>query len=498
MVKIVTWGSCTNYLKIASEGQEPRSAGRLGLAQARPLKECRTFTSDVVEQHIQDVSNKIGNPDLRRLFENCYVNTLDTSISYNRRGDTGKEQTFVISGDIDAMWIRDSAQQLHVYRKHIAEDKSIAALFRGVINTQVEYLVKHPYCNAFQAPLAAQRAGILIKENPLAKDDIVHPKYDEQDVYECKFQLDSVASFLQISVDYFEAMQDPLFFDDGWLDAVKTLLSVVEHESMPTFSPSGTVDEASYRYQRPTTSASGTLNNNGYGNPVNKLVNGTLVRSAFRPSNAATSLQYLIPSNAYLAVMLEKAAEIASSLIVGHETMQRMQKLAGDIRIGIERHGIVQHPSFGQVYAFEVDGYGGSVIMDEASFPNLIGLPLMDFVSSSNAIYENTRKLALSREGNPYYFERDNIKGIGSPSTGIGYIWPLSLLVAMQTSQSKSEVGEYLAIVLNSTAGMGLMHESINISNTSDYTRAWFGMANSMLGSTIEDVLTRFPGVIAA
>lgn len=488
--------ACLDYAAYSQTKHEPVSAGELQLSAARPPRECRTFTSSVVEQEIDDITKRIRLPDLARLFENCFPNTLDTTIKFNNSTQKGEEQSFVVTGDIDAMWLRDSAQQLHPYRHFITKDEAVAGLFRGVINAQVEYILQFPYCNSFQPSKGAQEVDLKPTVNPWAKDDVVLPPYNDQVVFECKYELDSLANFLQLSTDYFEEAEDPLFFDKGWLDAVKVVLKVLRNEAMPTYLLDGSINREVYQFQREDTSASETFNNRGYGNPVQQFGSGTLIRSGFRPSDDATIFQYLIPSNAFMSVMLSRASQIASSLVVGKETTFEMESTAKAIRQGIEIHAVVRSPNYGKVYAYEVDGFGGAVVMDDANYPNLMGLPLMGFLPRNDTIYQNTRKMILARNGNPYYSEGEFFKGVGSPHTGLGRAWPLSLLTTIQTSTNRSEVEHLLSLVLDSTAGLGLMHESVNVNNLTDYTRPWFSWANGVLGTTVLDVLDRFPGLI--
>lgn len=177
--------------------------------------------------------------------------------------EAGEEKAFIVTGDINAMWLRDSAAQLHSYRNLIEEDDQIAKLFRGTINTQAMYIAAFPYCNAFN-PL--QESGLPSTTSPWAKNDLVYPNYDNKIVYECKYELDSLSYFLQLSFDYFSHSNDINFFKhNNWRSAIKSIMKVLNDESMPTFIPENnySLNCRSYRFQRYTDRATETFSNDG-------------------------------------------------------------------------------------------------------------------------------------------------------------------------------------------------------------------------------------------
>ncbi len=89
----------------------------------RPPAGERCFTSPTIERTINEVKAKIADPELAWMFENCYPNTLDTTVDYEVID--GKPDTFVITGDIDAMWLRDSTAQVWPYMPYITEDEKL-------------------------------------------------------------------------------------------------------------------------------------------------------------------------------------------------------------------------------------------------------------------------------------------------------------------------------------------------------------------------------------
>lgn len=212
--------------------------------------------------------------------------------------------------------------------------------------------------------------------------------------------------------------------------------------------------------------ATETLALGGAGYPVN--ANTSLIRSAFRPSDDSTVLQLFIPGNAMLSVELGHLAELLiiadSQGIKGASAWAELSKsLSVSIRRGIYEHGTFLHPEFGQVFAYEIDGYGGRIIMDDANMPSLLSLPLLGFLDRDDEVYQNTRRMVLSSQNNPYYIEGSQLHGVGSPHTPTGNVWPMSLLIRIMTSNDKEEILESLHQVVTTTASLGLMHESINV-----------------------------------
>jgi meiotically up-regulated gene 157 (Mug157) protein len=301
----------------------------------------------------------IKDPDLYRLFQNSYPNTLDTAIRWkgHSAGNEDEELTFIITGDINAMWLRDSSNQMQSYLPLLnasSDTNSIASLYRGVINLQARYLLTSPYCNSFQPPVESE---IPPASNPSASDDNVFPSYSDKAVFECKYELDSLAAFLEVSANYYNATGDSDFFGKfHWVEAVEAVLKLAENMTTPTYGQDGAVLASPYAFTRLTTRATETLANDGNGNPV---ANGTgLIRSAFRPSDDSTIYQLFIPANMMFSSYLSSTAEIMGKLNVSNAAAlaQGMSDMSKSIRDAIEEHGTINHPTFGKIYAFEVDG----------------------------------------------------------------------------------------------------------------------------------------------
>ncbi|KAG6005900.1 hypothetical protein E4U21_007534 [Claviceps maximensis] len=498
--------ACPDYASYASSPHRPLSSGPLSLPFQRPDKRCRTFQSSEIERVIEEITSRMKDPDLARLFENAFPSTTDTTIKFHTNGkDTGfmrfggsrtaldsgawkGPQTFVITGDIIAEWLRDSTNQLRPYQPLARKDPSIHQLILGAINTQSEYVIESPYCNAFQPPPISD---LPITSN--GQDDTVHPIYEPNAVFECKYELDSLAHFLALANDFYEHTGSTDFITDRWMSAVETLLYVLEQQSRSTFDPKTHIFiKNEYTFQRGTNTGTETLNLQGIGNPLNS---GTgLVRSAFRPSDDATILGFLIPSNAMMSVELQRASKV--HMAAGQTPLaKKLQRWSETLRSAVLEHGVVKHKKYGDVFAYEVDGYGSSILMDDANYPSLLALPVMGFCKIDDPIYQNTRKMLLDKLGNPYYLVGNDFSGIGGPHIGLRNAWPMSLLMQAQTTQDDEEIKHCLDMVLKS-ARLGLVHESVNVNQAGMYTRSWFAWANGVFASTILDLAKRKPHII--
>ncbi|KAJ5709803.1 Meiotically protein [Penicillium malachiteum] len=482
--------ACPDYTTYASTPHAPYSSGPLHLPYQRPTEACRTFSSASVEKVIEDVTSRLVDPDLAQLFRNTYPNTLDTTIRWHVNGtstsasarrnnkrdtsDWSGLQTFIVTGDINAEWLRDSTNQLMNYQLLAPNDTGLYNLILGAIRTQAEFVIRSPFCEAFQAPSVS---GIAPENN--TEIDTVHPAYDKSFVYECK--------------TFWENTGSTEFLTDRWFKALQTVLKVIDAESQPTFNSNNLFVENEYTFQRLTTLGTETLTLTGEGNPLNS---GTgLIRSAFRPSDDATIFGYFIPPNAMMSVELQRIAKVLEAF-GGHDDLaSELQERGEKLAAAVKEHGIVTNGKYGQVYAYEVDGYGSRTIMDDANVPSLLSLPYLGFLNQTDEIYQNTRKMITDKMGNPYYLEGPAFHGIGGPHIGLSNAWPMSLLIQAQTSDNDTEIMECINLVRNSSL-LGLIHESINVTNVKDYTRPWFSWANSVFGQTVLKVASEKPYLI--
>ncbi|KAI0019150.1 glycoside hydrolase family 125 protein [Xylariomycetidae sp. FL0641] len=485
---------CPDYTAYSSSVHEPLSSGMYNLSYMRPEPACRTFNLSEVEQTITDMKGLVKDPDLFRLFENAFPNTLDTTVQWKGFANNGstEELAFVITGDIVAMWLRDSANQMRSYKSLLkANDStdSLASLFRGVINLQSRYVISNPYCNAFQPPV---ESGLSPTTNDAAANDQVTPPYDSNFVFECKYELDSISAFLQISSDYYDKTQDADFFGKfQWKQAVQTILNVTQAMQAGTYALDGSVNQSPYTFTRDTTAGTETLANTGAGNPVRE---GTgLVRSAFRPSDDATIYQLFVPANMQFSSYLGKCAAIMEG--IDAVLAKEMDAMASTVRDGIEAHAKVQHEVFGTVYAFEIDGFGSHNLMDDANIPSLLAAPFLDYVDADDATYQSTRAFALST-WDPYYMHGPVLNGTGGPHVGPGHAWPMSVIASLLTSDDDDEIVQGLQMLVASTDGLGLVHESVNTFQASDWTRSWFAWANGLFGEMLLGLRDRKPEIL--
>ena len=453
----------------------PLSKGPLALPYQRPSPHCRTFSSPLVEEIIEEMSTRMEDKDLARIFENAFPNTLDTTVRWhvdstekhrnNRDGSWEGAQSFIVTGDINAEWLRDSTNQLAQYQSLAKKDRKLETLILGAINTQAEYVIESPYCNAFQPPPPSGEPAV---NN--GQDDTVHPAYESSRVFECKYELDSLAHFLALGNQFHTSTGSKAFLNSRWYIALDTILEVLTEQAKPTFNAAtGKLEKNEYIFRRVTNRATETLSLSGIGNPLGP---GTgLIRSAFRPSDDATILGFFIPANAMMAVELKRTAELLKS--VGKDALAGKLKEQGEsIEKGVWEHGVVTHKTYGEVFAFEVDGYGSSILMDDANLPSLLALPLLGFVDADNEIYKNTRKMILDRAGNPYCLVGKAFSGVGGPHVGLQHAWPMSRLVQAMTSNDDTEIKKVLDDVRD-TSKLGLIHESVNVGRAADYTRTF-------------------------
>ena len=321
-------------------------------------------------------------------------------------------------------------------------------------------------------------------------------------VFECKYELDSLANFLSLSNQFHQATGSTAFVTERWFVALKTVLEVLDQQSQGTFDViTHKFVENEYRFTRNARTSTETLALNGIGNP---LANGTgLIRSAFRPSDDATVFGFLIPSNAMMSVELERTAVMLQSLDAKDESFRQfasaLQARAQILRASVLKYGTTNHPIFGQVFVYETDGFSSNLMMDDANIPSLLALPLLGFVEPSDPIYQNTRRMILSPEHNPYYLSGKNFHGIGGPHIGLKNAWPMSLLVQAMTSDNATEILECLETVKNASI-FGLINESVDVErgvrDGSGMTRSWFAWANSVFAQTVLKIAAERPELI--
>lgn len=429
------------------------------LVSQRPKAKDRLFKSVAVEKKIKEITAKLKNPYLAWMFENCFPNTLDTTVHF--RELDGKPDTFVYTGDIHAMWLRDSGAQVWPYVQLANEDAKLKEMLEGVIRRQFMCINIDPYANAFN-------------DGPVGgswQSDLTDMKLE---LHERKWEIDSLCYPIRLAYHYWEVTGDSSIFDAVWMDAITNVLKTFkEQQRKDGVGP--------YTFQRRTERALDTLNNGGNGAPVNPV---GLIVSSFRPSDDATTLQFLVPSNFFAVSSLRKAAEILTK-VNGNEAMAKeCTDLADEVETALKKYATYNHPEFGTIYAFEVDGFGNRMLMDDANVPSLLAMPYLGDVDINDPIYQNTRRFVWS-ESNPYFFKGEAGEGIGGPHIGYDMIWPMSIMMKAFTSQCDEEIKECITMLMKTDAGTGFMHESFHKDDPKNFTREWFAWQNTLFGELI-------------
>lgn len=384
----------------------------------------------------------------------CFLNTIETTVQERPDGTT-----FVITGDIPAMWLRDSSVQVVNYIPYATQDTHVRDILLGTIATQMKDVCLDPYANAFNAE--ANGAGF--------KDEtLLNPH-----VWERKYEVDSLCAPIYLAYSYWKATKDDAIFTAAFERALDTIYDVFRREQHHEDSP--------YTFQRFDAPESDTLACDGKGAPVGYT---GMTWSGFRPSDDRCEHGYLIPANMMAVVALTKAAEMYETGFSAKEKASSCRALAAQIEEGIKTYGIVAHPLYGKMYAYETDGLGNYTLMDDANVPSLLSLPYLGYGGTSDPLYESTRKFILS-DANPYYYKGKTSQGVGSPHTPAGYIWPIALCMQALTSTESSEILNCLRLLTTTHANTFFMHESFDPNDPDKYTRPWFAWANTLFASLL-------------
>ncbi|TFY78639.1 hypothetical protein EWM64_g5373 [Hericium alpestre] len=418
--------SCPDYTSFSSSPQGNPSSGLLGLPFMRPAPACRTFNSSAVERVIDDMKSRLKDPDIARLFENTFPNTLDTTIKYF---NSEENLAFVITGDITAQWLRDTANQLNVYRTLLANDTQVQSLLKAVINNESRYVSQYPYCGAFQPP---PESGLSTSHNDWADGVAVNPPVDNQIVFECKYELDSLCGFLKLFRSYFEETGDSSIINDNWKSAIDQIFTVIWEQSQGSFDEDFNFISY-YNWTGGNGALSPAVNNAGNGIYQHEKRNVKLI---YHPA-------YLTPANAMLSVELTHLADMLDKIGQLRNVSQLARKYSSTIQNAIWQTTVVDN-----VFAYETNGYGGRYVMDDANVPSLLSLPYLGFLDKSHPAYVATRKLLLSRQ-NPYYAAGKTFRGIGGPHVDAWNPWPMSQISAIFGTDDDNEILQSLYIIAN-------------------------------------------------
>ena len=426
----------------------------------RPPVEERLFVSDVIEKKIKEVQKLLkDNPRLAWMFANCFPNTLETTVHY--REIDGEDDTFVYTGDIPAMWLRDSGAQVWPYVQFANQDVKLQKMIRGVILRQFKCINIDRYANAFNdGPTGAgwQKDGTRMSP----------------DVFERKYEIDSLCYPIRLAYMYWLVTGDASVFGDIWKQAIANVLLTFREQQRKG-------DVGPYRFLRETNRMFDTVGWDGYGAPVKPV---GLIASMFRPSDDATILPFLVPSNFMAVTSLRKAAEVLRNVNHDEGLATQCETLAQEVHDALMEYAVVDHPKYGKVYAYEVDGFGNHLLMDDPNVPSLLALPYMGDVAVDDSIYQNTRRFLWS-DDNPTFFRGKAGEGIGGPHIGYDMVWPMSIMMRAFTSQDEKEIRECMDMLMQTDAGTGFIHESFHKDDATHYTRPWFAWQNTLFGELV-------------
>ncbi|SDZ57054.1 hypothetical protein SAMN05421736_11832 [Evansella caseinilytica] len=392
--------------------------------------------------------------EVQKLFENGFINTYETTLKQDGAG------TFVITGDIPAMWLRDSSAQVRPYLTVAAEDREIASMLKQVIERQWKYILHDPYANAFNR--TANNKGHQQDRTEMSPW-----------IWERKYEVDSLCYPLQLTYLYWKATGDNTILHPTLKKVAEVIYQVWKVEQNHE-------ENSPYLFERDNCRVSDTLLRNGKGG---YSVKTGMTWSGFRPSDDACLYGYLIPANMFAAVVLEYAREMLTAM-EETELANKVTALSREIKAGIETYGKIDHPVFGEIYVYETDGDGNVNLMDDANVPSLLSMPYLGYAAPTDQTYLNTREFILSRH-NPYYYEGEKASGIGSPHTPDHYIWHIALAIQGMTAVERAEKDRILDMFKNSHGSTYYMHEGFDADRPENYTRSWFAWANSMFSEFI-------------
>ena len=436
----------------------------------RPSRRMRKFTSRAVEDTVKEIDSFLDGNELAWLFGNCFPNTLDTTVNF--KTVDGRPDTFVITGDINAMWLRDSTAQVWPYISLTGSDAKLKELIAGVINRQVKCIHIDPYANAFNdGPGHSEWMNDLTEMKP--------------ELHERKWEIDSLCYPVRLSHGYWKSTGDTSVFDESWSSAMRLVIKTFRQQQRKE-------DQGPYRFQRVTGWQTDTVAGGGYGNPINPV---GLIVSIFRPSDDATIWPFLIPSNYFAVKSLRQIAEIAAAVTGDEALAADAGALAAEVEGALEKYARAVHPDHGEIIPYETDGYHNYHFMDDANVPSLLSMPYLGTIDRRDPLYLRTRSFVLSKS-NPYYFSGTMGHGVGSPHTGLHRIWPIAITMRALTASDDYDIVSSLKMLKSTHAATGFMHESFMKDDPTQFTRKWFAWANTLFGELVLETYRSKPDLL--
>lgn len=443
------------------------------IAEGRPKVADRKFSSPAIETFIAQIQQKISDPVLSDMFQRCFPNTLDTTVYPATLN--GQPDTFVVTGDIDAMWLRDSSAQVWPYLPFAKKDKALASLLAGIIRRQTRMILIDPYANAFMRSTSDHPLSWAVADKTEMKPGVA----------ERKWEVDSLCYTIRLAHGYWKHTGDTKPFDSQWKAAARKILETFTQQQRQA-------GEGPYSFQRSSPIPTDTVPLSGFGNPARPV---GMIFSMFRPSDDACIYPLFVPANLFAIRALQQLQELADKAVVDASLAAACDDLLKTIVPAVQQYGIVDHPRHGRIYAYEVDGFGNTLSMDDANAPGLLSLAYLECCELSDPLYQRTRAFALSAD-NPYFFAGRAAQGIGGPHVGLGQIWPMSILMRALTSTDDAEILTCLKWLRNTTAGTHFMHESFDKDDATKFTRPWFAWANSLFGELIAKLAADRPSLL--
>lgn len=443
------------------------------ITDGRPGPADRKFASPVIESVISKMRQEIADPVLGNMFERCFPNTLDTTAFPGTFA--GQPDTFVITGDIDAMWLRDSSAQVWPYLPLARQDKHLAALIEGVVRRHARMILIDSYANAFTRNTSDPPLPWALHDQTEMKPGVA----------ERKWEVDSLCYAVRLAHAYWRETGDTRPFGAEWAAAGwKILQTFSEQQRLHGAGP--------YSFLRETATAADTVPLRGYGNPARSV---GMIFSMFRPSDDACIYPLFVPANLFAMRTLDRIRELASEVMKVDKLAVACADLLARVSDAIRKYGKVRHPDAGEIWAYEIDGYGNALMMDDANAPGLLSLPYLECCDIADPLYQRTRRFVLS-SANPYFFRGTAAEGVGGPHIGMGQIWPISIIMRALTSTDDREIAQCLIWLRNTTADTEFMHESFDENNPRKFTRPWFAWANTLFGELMLKLAATRPALL--
>jgi meiotically up-regulated gene 157 (Mug157) protein len=444
-------------------------------ASGRPQPSARRWVSPAVEAELLRVSAMIRHPGVRRLFINAFPNTLDTAVTV--KGPKDAPDAFVSSGEIPCLGLRDSACQVRPYLPLARGDPALTTLFRGLIRRHARSILIDPYASAFMADEGART------RLSWARDDKTEMR---RGVAERKWEVDSLLHPLRLAHDYWRASDDVRPFDAVFVKAFGAILATLKAQQRLG-------DPGPYRFRRLGLSPQDTLAGNGFGPPSRKV---GLIHSMFRPSGDACVLPFLIPSNLFAVKALRQGADLMEGALGERLLAKDARGLAADVEAALRIHGVMPGPGGAPVYAFEADGFGNALFLDDANVPSLLSLSYLGADGGDAALARRTAALAWTPR-NPAFVQGRVAEGVTGGHVGEGWIWPLSIIMRGMTAEDGVVAVAALRTLAATDAGTGFIHEAFDADDPTRFSRPWFPYGNGLFAEFILGLARHRPAVLA-